>query len=541
MENYDYRGICEKDSGIAVVAKDGKFGYINSEGVEITPLKYNRARRFRGNTGMLKSGRKWGLVDKQGKEVIPPVFNDIIEYLGGNPVVIVRIGKKFGYLNVEAGELLTPVKYDKVEMWIQIWDFSTDDFRKDLARVRLDGKWGCVNLRGEEIIPVKYEDINISQLENPRIIAKFDGKWGFISENGKEITAFEYDGVEIFSNGRARIKKDGKYGFINSDGTVVIPIMYDDCESHFKSEGYDKDKRILPIRVKRDEKYGFVNISGKEIIAPEYEFALPFECFSDKLLAAVVQNGAVGFIDETGKTVIPCMYEPDFTTLGYRFFSDGFADVKLGGKWGVIDTKNDIIIPFLYDRFIANRYNIAFRSAIRKRRKVSVDRKGNEWSPKKNPTARTFKDYLHKVEWTEVAESFKTLLYQNEDEDMKIWEINFHNFRGKQFKPSNNIIGIYSGRRLAINANMYNPKSGRAFVFCDWAEILDMEVRIEDNLTLTDADIVAACIWEACDQVAGTEEKLNSFCKVLGEYAKLLTENVLKNERKLKLNDNVEI
>ena len=52
-----------------------------------------------------------------------------------------------------------------------------------------------------------------------------------------------------------------------------------------------------------------------------------------------------------------------------------------------------------------------------------------------------------------------------------------------------------------------------------------MEVRIEDNLTLTNSDIVAICIWEASDQMTATEEGIKSFLNKLDEQMKTLDEN----------------
>ena len=279
--------------------------------------------------------------------------------------------------------------------------------------MQLDGKWGCVNVRGEEVIPPKFDKIEINQFDNPRIAAKLNGRWGFIGEDGKEVTAFEYDDVEEFRNCRARVKKDSKFGFINSNGVEVIPLVYDACEQRFQSAypADDSEKRIFPIWVKRGDKYGFIDISGEVIVEPIYEFAMSFvEIDKNLALAAVVLNGAAGFINETGKIAIPCMYEPDFDekTYNYRFYC-GFANVRFNGKWGVIDTQNRVVIPFLYDEFLENK-NAGFRYAMRDGKKLSVDRKGNEWEMKKNPVARTFKNYLHAVEWIDVAESFRTLI-----------------------------------------------------------------------------------------------------------------------------------
>ena len=530
--DYDYRDTYEEYYGVAVVGKEGKFGYINSKGVEITPPTYDRALRFHWDIGRVQLNGKWGLVNKQGKEITPPVYDEI----KGHQDPIVRIGDKYGFVSWKTGKLLTPVKYDEAKQWTQIIHFTSRKWgRKDLAEVRLDGKWGCINVRGEEIIPLKYDKIEINQSEDPRIKAELDGKWGFVNEKGKEITAFEYDDVEEFNNGLARVKKDGKYGFINKKGDVVIPLKYDDCEQRFSNTWHDDDRRILPAWIKRGEKYGFIDTSGAEIIQPEYEFALPFIASEERpqALAAVVLNGAAGFIDEAGKNVIPCIYEPDFDIRYNYCFYGNCANVKQGGKWGVIDVNNHVVIPFIYDDFLEN-CNAGFRYAMRDGNKWSVDAKGNEWVLKKKPDARTFKDYLYAVEWDDVAECFRTYFsFSEEDIEhyLKAYEINFYNFKSKKFKPSENIIRIHTRYYESewecspVDAHLFSVKDDCSYAIFDWDEILDMEVRIEDNLTLTDVQIIAVCIYEACDQAAATEKSIQAFLNKLDEQTKTLDEN----------------
>jgi hypothetical protein len=54
-------------------------------------------------------------------------------------------------------------------------------------------------------------------------------------------------------------------------------------------------------------------------------------------------NGKWGFIDKTGKEVIPLKYDDA------RSFSEGLASVNLNGKWGYIDKTGKEVIPFKYD------------------------------------------------------------------------------------------------------------------------------------------------------------------------------------------------
>jgi hypothetical protein len=505
---YEYHGAFDTD-GITIVGKNGKFGFVRQNGEEITPLKYDKAMRFYQDIHILGiNGRalpstsyyivapdigkvclngKWGLVNMAGKEITPLIYDEIKWHQ--NPIV--KLNGKYGYVNGKTGELLTPVKYDKAREWTDA-DFGNHD----LAQVQLDGKWGCIDVHGKEIIPLKYDKIQIHQSkEAPCVTARLKRKWGFIDLAGKEIAPFEYDSVEPFNACRARVKKRGKYGFINNKGAIVIPIIYDDCESDFIKD----DEHIHPIAVALEGKYGYIDVDGNEIVPPMYEYAASFY-YSD--IAAVVLNGKVGFIDETGKGIIPFIYDPLDNPDDYKriiYFRGNFLDVKLNGKWGVIDRDNNVIIPFLYDEFLDNRCAAGWHYAIRDGKKLSVDTKGNEYLMQKNPYARTFKDYLHAVTLLEVVESGRTLLGLS-PEKLNVLEINFNNFFNKSSRPSKNIIRIHSSyyynKKSPIDTHLYSEEDECAYVYFDWAEILDMEARVEDNLTLSDAEIVACCIWQ---------------------------------------------
>ena len=52
--------------------------------------------------------------------------------------------------------------------------------------------------------------------------------------------------------------------------------------------------------------------------------------FFSEGFAGVKLNGKWGFVDKSGKVVVPIKYEDG------RSFSEGLAAVKLNGKWGFI-------------------------------------------------------------------------------------------------------------------------------------------------------------------------------------------------------------
>lgn len=67
--------------------------------------------------------------------------------------------------------------------------------------------------------------------------------------------------------------------------------------------------------------------------------------FHEGLAAVCDENGGFGFIDKTGKLVIPCIYE----SFSGSFSEDGVCAIQKDGKWGYIDRDNNVVIPLEYD------------------------------------------------------------------------------------------------------------------------------------------------------------------------------------------------
>ncbi|MBK8953641.1 MAG: WG repeat-containing protein [Chitinophagaceae bacterium] len=78
------------------------------------------------------------------------------------------------------------------------------------------------------------------------------------------------------------------------------------------------------------------------VIPMKYEDA---NVFSDGL-ASVKLGGKWGFVDSKGKEVIALQYEDA------KHFEEGYAAAKQNGKWGVINKENKLIVGFIYDEII---------------------------------------------------------------------------------------------------------------------------------------------------------------------------------------------
>ena len=92
------------------------------------------------------------------------------------------------------------------------------------------------------------------------------------------------------------------------------------------------------IRVQDEKgKWGFIDKTGKEVIPCTWKDAKDF-CEGQALVQD--DNEKWGFIDKTGKEVIPCKWEDA------KDFSEGLVSVMdTNGKYGFIDKTGKVVIP----------------------------------------------------------------------------------------------------------------------------------------------------------------------------------------------------
>ena len=106
---------------------------------------------------------------------------------------------------------------------------------------------------------------------------------------------------------------------------------------------YDSlDPYLLPVE--SGGKWGLMDVSNGRLTVP-----LEFE-YTSQLVYGVshaVKNGLHGYIDKHGKTVLQFQYDDACDEPS----SNGYLAVKRG-KWGVVNSNNDQMIPFVYDRIV---------------------------------------------------------------------------------------------------------------------------------------------------------------------------------------------
>lgn len=214
------------------------------------------------------------------------------------------------------------------------------------------------------IVPPIYDKIVSYDGALKIFVVLSDSHYGVVNSEGNEVIPTKYSKIGSFNDGIAIVDEPGKgLGYIDYTGKVVAPCQYQSAATYF-CEG-----RAF---VKIGDQYGVIDTEGKEVVKPKYD---EIENFHEGR-ARVIKDSLCGFIDTDGSEVVPPQYQ-----RAENFSEGGFAFVQKGGKWGTIDKKGKIIIPFEYEWAII-WHSLHNQIYFRKGNKMSLtDFKGNMLIP----------------------------------------------------------------------------------------------------------------------------------------------------------------
>jgi|GEM_PF-431248 len=245
----------------------------------------------------------------------------------------VGLNGRYGFID-ERGIEVIPLIYDQV--------FAFDG---EMARVVYSGNFGIIDRYGEVLVPFIYNYISEWSVFNRATGGEFTRElvsvrrgnyWGFINLENFSVLPIVYDAVGVcYLSGVVPVSRDGRWGFMDSNGNEIVPLEFDWAGRFTEGRGV----------VRSDGKYGFVDARGEEVI-PFVFGSVNF--FSEHRALVSIDGYYYGFIGIIGESITPKIYTPD--GFGYptqmRF---GFARVRLDGKVGVMDRAGNVVIPFIYD------------------------------------------------------------------------------------------------------------------------------------------------------------------------------------------------
>lgn len=330
---FKYSGARGFKDGLGTVSIDNEdgtslWGVLDTKGNEVVEVKYDGIWDFDGDTARFLKDGKVGYVDRSGKEITPNIYEFAGVFEDG--LAIVEDAKGNTGMIDKTGRVAIPLKHAGLL-----------PFYEDRARF--------ISRRTNRWTP-NQEFFGISHYANN--VEKFGRGWGFIDRQGNDVTQGIYDYAEDFVNGYAVVVKGGKLGIIDKNGKEVVPIIYDYCENfrhgyavvtNFDNKEYYKYKRTFAdgiiserylytnrLAFYEDEAYksksGVVDENGNEVLPMIYDHC---EIWSENYFL-VEKDHKFGILDKNQKEVLPIMYD------GLKHSGQGMFVVKQNNRYGLI-------------------------------------------------------------------------------------------------------------------------------------------------------------------------------------------------------------
>jgi uncharacterized protein len=219
-EVYDF----PDNESFAVVKRDGKYGYVNREGQNVTGLIYDDAFDVFNGFGRVQTGTQHYLM-QPGVE-LPSTGYDELRFISEDPQwYIVSKGGTFSVINTALQTLLpfAPVEVEKVGTYngsalVRI----TDEIKKGRKTLQFHG---LVTAEGQTILEVGF--LNILPAYDDVVIVRAKDQFGMYSVQNEWVLEMEYDRIDLFINSRVYILEKNQKQALFIVGLQLISPMYD--------------------------------------------------------------------------------------------------------------------------------------------------------------------------------------------------------------------------------------------------------------------------------------------------------------------------
>lgn len=472
------------------IEEKGGIIFYNIDGEKCSDILYDKDQDDRYiirdyNLYPVKKNGLWGCINHEGKQIIPCEYNHqlcpiIIEGEVYIPITNRSTGLR-GVLNAY-GKTIIPCEYKDIE----ILEYSYPKKYHLLFVQNVNGKWGAINVKGEIVIPIIYDEPQSGKPSNLGLVFFRKGdKWGGFNENGKNVLPFFFNYsaqqpmftkqnviVQTMDKTWFACDKNGNKKKLNMDSQDELYIYPDDniliaytpgkgdalfdvASNKYVSGrfyqiklGYQR-KFVADVETTNGFKSFIINDKGQRISSNEYDEVH----YLDYGYLEVKKDNRYGVIDYKDRIIVPFEYENsnDINTLTPNLFV-----VRKNGKAGIVNLNNQIVLDFLYD-------GIAFDEKT-KLIEITKDNKYNFLDNKWNLGTSWVNDrlnreiekyhYLYSIEKSDVDENIPynstknydtyVVIIANENYDeSNISKVQFANNDGKSFHDyCTNTLGI---------------------------------------------------------------------------------------------------
>ena len=289
--------------GVSIYLNNLKYKY------ELSTIQDNEIQYYK-----LEQDGKYGVIDKNGTEVLQPTYSSIDI---PNPTKAVFIksddGKNFSAVDSNGRPLFTD--YESVEAIAINSITSNIPYEKTVLKYKLGGLYGIMDFDGNKITENIYNSI----------------------------TNIDY------KEGNLRVEQNGNYGVINIKGTTILEPEYDAimADGYYDEENkYEKAGFIVRIVTDDGYRFGYADRTGKIILDTLYNEINRLTEIDDDVYLVTSSNGRYGLY-KNNKEVL----SNEYTEISFDK-NNNLLIVQKDQAQGVVDLEGNNIVPIDYDSII---------------------------------------------------------------------------------------------------------------------------------------------------------------------------------------------
>jgi hypothetical protein len=212
-----------------------------------------------------------GAINRNGEIIIPLKYSNLIDF--DNELILACDDEDFwGFINWK-NVIVIPFEYSYASIFLE---------KYNLSKVCKDGKYGYIDRKNQEIIPLDYD--SLTNINFSKIGVLKNEKWGIINVQNQQIIDFKYDfaiciAENIYYVGKEVEEKIENYD-LDSDlltfknGNLIKFGLIDENENllmdyeSYTTTGFFGNNKVLVFDYHKYENYLFDIISKEKIYAP---------------------------------------------------------------------------------------------------------------------------------------------------------------------------------------------------------------------------------------------------------------------------------
>lgn len=325
---------------------DGLQGYLDSASRIIIPATYDKVNPFTEGLALVNKGDSVFFINKENTNVFNRFFSDAYEFNSGAAPVMEN-GK--WYLINRQGQAISQT-YDEIS-----------GLSNGIYVVKQNNLYGALDKYAHVILQPRYS--KIGDFKNEMAYFEENGLFGFMDKNGN-ITKPYYQWISDFNEyGIAIVQKNGSYGLTDNHNHLILP-------TEFNQIVYAGKNSFIVVK---NNKYGYYSGTGCFLSEVVYDFKKEknADYYTNGYVFRLIKQDEQAFMDSNGRISIDFGVYDDLS-----FAHDGLIRVKRKNKYGFVNRKLTLVVPYKYD--IASDFKDSIAIAKRKDKTCLLNVNGEE-------------------------------------------------------------------------------------------------------------------------------------------------------------------